>query len=51
MFLPLPRGLPRQPNMVIFNEVMNSKDKFALSKLSKFSKEILAKFEVIHSNI
>ena len=29
----LPRGLPRQPNMAIFNEVMNSKDKFALFKL------------------
>ena len=47
----LPRGLPRQPNMVFFNEVMNSKDKFALFKLSKFCKEILAVFKVIHSNL
>ena len=31
----LQKGLPRQPNMVIFNEVMNSKDKFALFKVSK----------------
>ena len=37
----LPRGLPRQPNMVIFNEVMNNKEKIVLFKLSKFCKEIL----------
>ena len=28
------RGLPRERNMVVFNEVMNSKDKFALFKLN-----------------
>ena len=30
---------------------MNSKDTFALFKLSKFCKEILATFKVTHSNI
>ena len=44
------RGLPRQPNTVIYEKVMNSKDIFVLFKLSKFCKEILATFKVIHSN-
>ena len=46
----LPRGLPRQHNTVIYAKVMNSKDRYVLFKLSKFCKEILATFKVIHSN-
>ena len=32
----LPRGLPRQPNTVIYAKVMNSKNISVLFKLSKF---------------
>ena len=47
----LPRGLPRHPNTVIFGKVMNNKDIQVLFKLSKFCKDILARFKVIHSNV
>ena len=35
----LPRGLPRQPNTVIYAKVMNSKDISVLFKLSKFCRD------------
>ena len=47
----LPRGLPRHPSTVIFGKVMNNKGIQVLFKLSKFCKDILATFKVIHSNI
>ena len=46
----LPRGLLHKPNTVIYEKVLNSKDISVLFKLSKFCKEILATFKVIHSN-
>ena len=42
---------PRHPSTVIFSKVMNNKDIQVLFKLSKFCKDILATFKVIHSNI
>ena len=44
----LPRGLPRYPNTVIFENVMKNKDLPVLFKLSKFCKDIIATFKVIH---
>ena len=46
----LPRDLPRHPNTVIFENVMNSNDLPVLFKLSKFCKDILSTFKVIHSS-
>ena len=46
-----PEGLARHPSTVIFSKVMNNKDIQVLFKLSKFCKDILATFKVIHSNI
>ena len=46
----LPRSLHCSPNTINFEKIMNSKDISVLFKLSKFCKDILATFKVIHSN-
>ena len=47
----LPRGLTSRPNVIVFHDILNSRDTQTIFKVANFSEIILKTFQEIFRNI